>query len=84
MSIHKSKGLEYNTIIFLGLEDYPFRGLSEKTGEEECNVFVAFSRAKQRVIITSVDERNGRAQTHTEVAKFFDVFARAGVEPENC
>ena len=82
MSIHKSKGLEYDSVILIGLEDYPFRGLSKKDGEEECAVFVAFSRAKQRVIITSVEERQGRAQSRTEVAKFFDVFARAGVEPE--
>lgn len=82
MSIHKSKGLEYHSVILLGLEDWPFRGLSRRDGEEECTVFVAFSRAKQRVVITSVEQRQGRAQSHTEVARFFDVFARAGVEPE--
>jgi ATP-dependent DNA helicase UvrD/PcrA len=83
MSIHKSKGLEYHSVVLLGLEDYPFRGLTDKTGEEECNVFVAFSRAKQRVIITSVDERGGRPQAHTEVRRFFEVFAKAGVQPES-
>lgn len=45
-------------------------------------MFVAFSRAKQRVVITSVEQRQGRAQSHTEVAKFFNVFARAGVAGE--
>jgi superfamily I DNA/RNA helicase len=83
MSIHKSKGLEYQTVVLIGLEDYPFRGLSKNDGEEECAVFVAFSRAIQRVIITSVERRQGRAQSRTEVARFFDVFARAGVEPED-
>jgi hypothetical protein len=83
MSIHKSKGLEYHSVILIGLEDWPFRGLSRRDGEEECTVFVAFSRAKQRVVITSVGQRQGRAQSHTEVAKFFNVFARAGVEPED-
>jgi DNA helicase-2/ATP-dependent DNA helicase PcrA len=82
MSIHKSKGLEYHSVILIGLEDWPFRGLSRGDGEEECTVFVAFSRAKQRVIITSVEERQGRTQSHAEVARFFEVFARAGVEPE--
>jgi superfamily I DNA/RNA helicase len=82
MSIHKSKGLEFHSVILVGLEDWPFRGLSRRDGEEECTVFVAFSRAKQRVIITSVEQRQGRAQSHIEVARFFDVFARAGVEPE--
>jgi DNA helicase-2/ATP-dependent DNA helicase PcrA len=68
MSIHKSKGLEFHTVIFMGLEDFPFRrGLAEKNGEEECNVFVAFSRAKERVIITTIDERFG----HTQSRGFF-------------
>ena len=58
------------------------RSLREQNGEEECNVFVAFSRAKKRVIITSVAERFGREQARTEVEKFFDVFHRAGVSPE--
>jgi superfamily I DNA/RNA helicase len=83
MSIHKSKGLEYHSVILMGLEDWPFRGLARRDGEEECTVFVAFSRAKERVVITSVERRQGRAQTHTEVAKFFNVFARAGVDPED-
>jgi hypothetical protein len=69
-------------VILLGLEDRPFRGVSRRDDEEECTVFVAFSCAKQRVVITSVNHRQGRAQSHTEVAKFFNVFARAGVEPE--
>jgi len=82
MSIHKSKGLEYHSVVLIGLEDWPFRGLSKGDGEEECAIFVAFSRAKERVIITSVQERQGRSQSRTEVAKFFDIFQRAGVIPE--
>lgn len=82
MSIHKSKGLEYHSVVFLGLEDYPFRSLTEKNGEEECNVFVAFSRAKERVIITSVAERFGISQGRSEVEKFFALFKKAGVNAE--
>jgi superfamily I DNA/RNA helicase len=83
MSIHKSKGLEFDTVVFMGLEDFPFqRGLKEKNGEEACNIFVAFSRAKERVIITTVDERFGRGQSRNEVMQFFKVFAKAGVKAE--
>lgn len=82
MSIHKSKGLEYHSVVFLGLEDYPFRSLTEKNGEEECNVFVAFSRAKERVIITNVAERFGMRQGRSEVEKFFALFRKAGVNAE--
>jgi superfamily I DNA/RNA helicase len=28
MTIHKSKGLEYHTVVFIGLEDYPIKYLS--------------------------------------------------------
>ena len=35
MSIHKSKGLEFDTVILVGLEDYPFRGLSKKMGRND-------------------------------------------------
>lgn len=83
MSIHKSKGLEFHTVVFLGLEDFPFRrGLKEGNGEEDCNIFVAFSRAKERVIITTVDERFGYTQSRSEVLRFFKVFAKAGVKAE--
>jgi DNA helicase-2/ATP-dependent DNA helicase PcrA len=83
MSIHKSKGLEFHTVVFMGLEDFPFsRGLKEKNGEEDSNIFVAFSRARERVIITTVDERFGYPQSRSEVMKFFKVFTRAGVKPE--
>jgi DNA helicase-2/ATP-dependent DNA helicase PcrA len=81
MSIHKSKGLEFHTVVFMGLEDFPFsRGLKEESGEEDCNIFVAFSRAKEHVIIATVDERIGYSQSRSEVLKFFKVFAKAGVK----
>src|ERR1700745_3728045 len=63
MTIHKCKGLEFHTIIFLGLEDYPFRNIAKEIGEEDCNFFVAFSRAKKRVIFTFARVRQGRLQS---------------------
>lgn len=82
MTIHKSKGLEYHSIVVLGLEDYPFRNLAANNGEEECNFFVAFSRAKQRVVITSTSMRNGRPQGRTDVDRFFNLLTAAGVPTE--
>lgn len=52
MSIHKSKGLEYDTIIFLGLEDSAFWNYPNKPREESCTFFVALSRAKRKIIFT--------------------------------
>lgn len=60
MTIHKSKGLEYDTVVFLGLEDAEFWGFKNNPSEETNAFFVALSRAKRRVIFTFCDEgRNG-------------------------
>ncbi len=57
MTIHKSKGLEYNTIIFIGLEDGAFWNFKKQPEEDTCAFFVAFSRAKLRVIFTFCKSR---------------------------
>ncbi len=57
MTIHKSKGLEYNTIIFIGLEDGAFWNFRKQPEEDTCAFFVALSRAKVRVIFTFCESR---------------------------
>jgi DNA helicase-2/ATP-dependent DNA helicase PcrA len=57
MTIHKSKGLEYDTVIFLGLEDSAFWNYQNQQSEETCNFFVALSRTKRRVVITFSEHR---------------------------
>lgn len=52
MSIHKSKGLEFENVILIGLEDNAFWNYNENQTEENCTFFVAFSRAKKRVFFT--------------------------------
>nr|WP_315205335.1 ATP-dependent helicase [uncultured Albidiferax sp.] len=49
LTIHKSKGLEFNSVIILGVETQTFWGKPE---EERCAFFVGVSRAKQRLILT--------------------------------
>lgn len=50
MTIHKSKGLEFDTVIFLGVERETFWGNPDA---ERCAYFVGISRAKRRLILTS-------------------------------
>lgn len=52
MTVHKSKGLEYDTILFVGLDDKMW--WSHKVGgyEGRATFFVGLSRAKQRAIFT--------------------------------
>lgn len=60
MTIHKSKGLEFNTIFFVGLEDSAFWTIKDQLREDTSAFFVAFSRAKKRAIITFSKYRNFR------------------------
>ncbi|MEN8286726.1 ATP-dependent helicase [Acinetobacter baumannii] len=54
LTIHKSKGLEFDSVIILGVEHQTFWG---KIDEERCSFFVGVSRAKHRLIMTSCIER---------------------------
>lgn len=54
MTIHKSKGLEFDSVIILGAEEQTFWG---KPDEERCAFFVGVSRAKRRLLLTVCEER---------------------------
>lgn len=54
MSIHKSKGLEFDTVIVLGVESQTFWGDQDA---ERSAYFVAISRAKRRLYLTVCEER---------------------------
>ncbi|WP_300570638.1 ATP-dependent helicase [Flavobacterium sp.] len=60
MTIHKSKGLEYHTVIFVGLEDGAFWSFDKQPDEDKCAFFVALSRAKERVAFTFSKVREDR------------------------
>ena len=54
LTIHKSKGLEFHSVILMGVEHQAFFG---KLADERAPFFVGISRAKQRLVLTSVDQR---------------------------
>jgi superfamily I DNA/RNA helicase len=54
MTIHKSKGLEFRSVVLLGVEKEAFWG---KLADERSVFFVGISRAKHRLVLTSVHER---------------------------
>lgn len=54
MTMHKSKGLEFDSVILLGVESQTFWG---KADEERCAFFVGVSRAKRRLIMTVSEHR---------------------------
>lgn len=83
MTIHKSKGLEFNTVFFLGLEDSQWWGFRGQPEEETRSFFVAFSRAIERVYFTFSDirvERFGaRQQRRGQIGSLYEILQRAGV-----
>ena len=60
MNVHKCKGLEYKAVIFMGLEDQPFWNYSDDNFESKCLIYVALSRAKEKILITLSGEREHR------------------------
>ena len=57
MTIHKSKGLEFHTMIFYGLDNQTWWSLTPDSMEELNSFFVAFTRAKQRAFFTLCTDR---------------------------
>jgi len=83
MTIHKSKGLEYNTIIFVGLEDGAFWSFEKQPDEDKCAFFVALSRAEERVAFTYSKTRkdkwnNIRNQDFKKIKVIFDELVNSG------
>jgi superfamily I DNA/RNA helicase len=55
LTIHKSKGLEFDSVIILGVENQTFWG---KEDAERCAFFVGASRAKKRLVLTASECRD--------------------------
>ncbi len=75
MSIHKSKGLEFDTVVVLGVESQTFWG---DLDAERSAYFVGISRAKCRLFLTACGERarpeganNRWSVVRTEHGEFF-------------
>lgn len=76
MTIHKSKGLEYHTVIFVGLDDDAWWSFSNDQIEATAGFFVAFTRAKERVVFTYCVRRGSR----TKIAALYQLLSDAGVQ----
>lgn len=61
LTIHKSKGLEFNSVIIMAVENEIFFGDQD---ENRCAYFVGISRAKKRLVLTHADQRE-RPSGHT-------------------
>jgi len=75
MTIHKSKGLEYHTVVFLGLDDHQWWSFSQNPAEAIRTFFVGLSRAEQRTVFTYCTARGKR----TDIASLYDLLALGNV-----
>lgn len=75
MTIHKSKGLEYHTVIFVELNDDAFW----KNSDDVNVFFVALSRARERIRFSLTRDSKGFAN----VMPFLEKLQEAGVAFEN-
>lgn len=75
LTAHRSKGLEYHTVFFLGLDDQQWWAHDRDPVESTSTFFVGLSRAAQRIIFTTTSPyaREGR------IADFFTMLDEAGV-----
>ena len=82
MTIHKSKGLEYSAVYFVGLEDGAFWSFKSQPDEDRCAFFVAISRAKKYLMFTYCSYRaklKFPRQSHREINEFFELLQVPGV-----
>jgi superfamily I DNA/RNA helicase len=59
MTVHKSKGLEAHTVVFLHLQDDAFNYRADMD-DEKFMFFVALSRARERLFVTTTSNLRGR------------------------
>lgn len=84
MTIHRSKGLEYHTVIFVGLEDDAFWSYNSQANEDNCAFFVALSRAKERILFTFSQTRkdkegNLKNQSFDNIRPIFNTMDESGL-----
>lgn len=61
LTVHKSKGLEFDTVYFVAIENETFWG---KPVDERCAFFVGVSRAKSRLVLTTSGFRERPANAY--------------------
>jgi superfamily I DNA/RNA helicase len=76
LTIHRSKGLEYHTVFFIGLDEAQWWAHARDRIESTMTFFVGVSRAAERLIFTQCDARG----SSVPIADLYEVLREAGVE----
>jgi superfamily I DNA/RNA helicase len=75
LTVHKSKGLEYHTVFFVGIDDKQWWSHKRDPEASTSTFFVGLSRAAQRTIFTYCSARGRRR----DIADLYQLLANAGV-----
>lgn len=79
MTVHKSKGLEYKCVYFIGLDDEAFFNFAKEAEEDRCVFFVAMSRAKEYLAFTYSHNRLNSARSRRKINEFYELLKSPGV-----
>lgn len=74
LTITKSKGLEYDLVVLLGLNDDEWWSFDQDPGEGHSTFFVAASRARERLMLTMCGH-----DRRFKIREIFDLLREAGV-----
>ncbi|WP_437389548.1 UvrD-helicase domain-containing protein [Priestia filamentosa] len=82
MTIHKSKGLEYDAVFFVGFDDNAFWSFSHQQQEDTCTFFVGLSRAKRYLYFTFSESRKGTYCTNSNISTLYQMLKDSKVVKE--
>jgi superfamily I DNA/RNA helicase len=78
MTITKSKGLEYDVVVLLGLDDNDWWSFQRNPDEGHSTFFVAASRARERLFMTLC-----KGQRTAKIGEIYELLDAAGVRTIN-
>lgn len=82
MTIHKSKGLEYEAVFFVGFDDKAFWSFSEQQQEDTCTFFVGLSRAKKYLYFSFSETREWTRCTNENISILYQMLRESNVVEE--
>ncbi|MBF7155415.1 ATP-dependent helicase [Bacillus albus] len=82
MTIHKSKGLEYEAVFFVGFDDNAFWSFAQQQQEDTCTFFVGLSRAKRYLYFTFSESREWAYCTKGNISILYQMLNESKVVEE--
>ena len=82
MTIHKSKGLEFDVVFFVGFDDSSFWSFTNQEDEDTCTFFVGLSRSKRYLYFTFSENRFGRYHTNSSISPLYHMLKESKIVDE--